>query len=49
VNIWCGIIGNLLIKLCELEDHLTDKHYQHFLQEKVPQLFEDVLLEVRQM
>lgn len=47
MNIWCGITGHLLIGLSELEDSLTGELYRRFLQVEMPQLLEDVPMEVR--
>jgi hypothetical protein len=48
VNIWCGIIGNLLIGPVVLEDRLTSQRYLRFLQEELPLMLEDVPLLTRQ-
>jgi hypothetical protein len=45
VNIWCGIVGNLLIGPFGLEGRLTGVLYR---QEEVPQILEDLRLEVGQ-
>jgi hypothetical protein len=44
-NIWCGIIGNQLIRLLVLEEHLKSEHY-HFLGDLLPMLL-DVALNIR--
>jgi hypothetical protein len=40
VNIWCYVIGSQVIGPFVLEEHLTSKHYLHFLEGKLPVLLE---------
>lgn len=47
VNIWCGIIGNRLIGPIIIEDHLNAERYLHLLQEQLPELLEDLPLNIR--
>lgn len=46
VNIWCGIIGNRLIGPIIIEDRLNAERYLHLLQEQLPELLEDLPLNI---
>jgi hypothetical protein len=46
VKIWSGVIGNHVIGLFVLEEHLTSECYCHFLEDELP-LLEDVHLHIR--
>jgi hypothetical protein len=47
LNVWSGLIGDLLIRKFVLEQHLTLANYLHFLPKELPLLLEHVPLETR--
>jgi hypothetical protein len=47
VNIWCGVLNNLLIGPFAFQERLTSEHYLNFLQNELPGLMEDVPLQNR--
>lgn len=47
INVWCGLIGRHLIGPYFYEGTLTGQRYLDFLQNKLPELLEDVPLQVR--
>lgn len=47
VNVWCGIINDMLIGPAIVEDRMTGDSYLHFLQNDLPEQLEDVPLETR--
>ena len=47
VNCWCGIVGDHVIGPYFLKGRLTGQVYATFLQNLLPQLMEDVSLQVR--
>lgn len=47
LNIWCGIIGDILIGPHVLPNRLTGQAYRHFLEEILPGLLEEVPLATR--
>ena len=47
VNVWCGIINNMLIGHVIVEDRMTGDSYLHFLQNDIPEQLEDVPLDTR--
>lgn len=47
VNIWCGVLNNLLIGPFVFQEHLTSERYLFFLQNELPGLMEDVPLQNR--
>lgn len=48
VNVWIGIINNRLIGPFFLPNRLNGEYFLHFLQEELPVLLEDLMLNVRQ-
>lgn len=47
VNIWCGVLNNLLIGPFVFQERLTSEHYLNFLQNDLSGLMEDVPLQNR--
>lgn len=47
INLWAGIIGNQLIGPIELPNNLNSQRYLDFLQNRLPELLEDIPLETR--
>jgi hypothetical protein len=47
VNIWCGITDDRLGGLFVLDHYLTAERYLNFLEDHLPDLLENVPLEVR--
>jgi len=47
VNIWCGIINDMLIGPVIVEDQMTGDSYLHFLQNDLPEQLEDGPLDTR--
>jgi len=47
VNVWCAVLDDQLTGPFILEGRLTGEAYLRFLQEELPQLMEDVLLNKR--
>ena len=47
VNVWCAVLDDQLIGPFILEGRITGEAYLRFLQEKLPQLLEDVPLDKR--
>jgi len=47
VNVWCGIINDMLIGPVIVEDRMTGDSYLHFLQNDLPEQLEDVPLDTR--
>ena len=47
VNCWCGIVGDHVIGPYFFQGRLTGQFYANFLQKILPQLMEDVPLDVR--
>jgi len=47
VNVWCAVLDDQLIGPFTLEGRLTGEAYLRFLQEELPRLMEDVLLNKR--
>jgi len=48
LNIWAGIIGNELIGPCVLPNRIRGNNYADFLRDNLPDLLEDVPLNIRQ-
>jgi len=48
VNMWCGVIGDQLIRPYVFPQHLTGDIYADFLQDVLPAFLEDVPLQTRQ-
>lgn len=48
INIWCGIIDNVIIGPYELPGRLNGNQYLQFLQNDLPNLLDDVPLNLRQ-
>lgn len=48
LNIWAGIIGNEIIGLCILPNRMRGDNYADFLRENLPDLLEDLSLNIRQ-
>ena len=46
VNVWCAVLDDQLIGSFILEGRLTGEAYLRFLQEELPQLLEDVPLDI---
>ena len=47
MNVWCGIINDVLIGPVIVEDRMTGDSYLHFLQHELPEQLEDVSLDTR--
>ena len=47
VNVWCGIINDMLIGPAIVEDRMTGDSYLQFLQNDLPEHLEDVPLDTR--
>ena len=47
MNVWCGIINDMLIGPVIVEDRMTGDSYLHFLQNDLPEQLEDVPLDTR--
>jgi len=47
VNVWCGILGGILIGSYFFDGTLTGIKYRNFLNNEIPKLLEDVSLEQR--
>jgi hypothetical protein len=47
INVWCGIVHDLLIGPYVLPARLTGPVHRDFLEQSLPELLEDVLLHVR--
>ena len=47
MNVWCGIINDLLIGPVIVEDRMTGDSSLHFLQHELPEQLEDVPLDTR--
>lgn len=47
INIWCGIVGDYLVGPYELPTRLNGESYLNFLENVLPNLLEDVLLNIR--
>jgi len=47
MNVWCGIIIDMLIGPVIVEDRMTGDSYLHFLQNDLPEQLEDVPLDAR--
>ena len=47
MNVWCGIINDMLIGPVIVEDRMTGDNYLHFLQHELPEQLEDVPLDIR--
>lgn len=47
INIWAGIVGSCFIGPVELPPRLNGEQYLNFLQNSLPELFEDIPLNVR--
>lgn len=47
INVWCGMIDDMLIGPVILDDRMTGERYLHFLQNELPALLEDVSLHSR--
>ena len=47
MNVWCGIINDMLIGPVIVEDRMTGDIYLHFLQHELPEQLEDVPLDTR--
>ena len=43
VNVWCGIINDMLIGRVIIEHRMTGDSYLHFLHTDLPEQLEDVL------
>lgn len=48
LNVWAGIVNGMLIGPFILPDRMNGLDYLHFLQNNLPELLEDVPLEIRQ-
>lgn len=48
LNVWAGILGNYVIGPYFFEDHLNGEMYLHFLDSELPELLEEVPLNIRQ-
>ena len=47
MNVWCGIINDMLIGPAIVEDRMTVDSYLYFLQNDLPKHLEDVSLDIR--
>ena len=47
MNVWCGIINDMLIGPAIVEDRMTGDSYLQFLQNDLPEHLEDVPLDTR--
>jgi len=47
MNVWCGIINDMLIGPAIVEDQMTGDSYHQFLQNDLPEHLEDVSLDTR--
>ena len=45
MNVWCGIINDMLIGPVTVEDQMTGDSYLHFLQHELPEQLEDFPLD----
>ena len=43
INVCCGVLDDMLICPVILDDRMTEKNYQDFLQNELPKQLEDVL------
>ena len=41
VNVWCGVLGNMLIRPFVFDNNLTGNTYEAFLRNELPGLLED--------
>jgi hypothetical protein len=48
INVWCGIIGNCILGPVALPDRLNGAGYLNFLQNHLPEVLEEVPLNIRQ-
>jgi len=49
VNVWCGVVGNRLIRPFVFYNNLTGNTYEAFLRHEIPGLLEDIPLMMSQM
>jgi hypothetical protein len=47
INVWAGIIGDVLIGFHVFPQRLTGNSYRHFLENGLPTLLEDLPLAIR--
>jgi hypothetical protein len=47
INVWAGIIGDILVGFHVLPQRLTGNSYRHFLENDLPTLLEDLPLAIR--
>lgn len=47
INVWCGMLGNQLIRPYFINDQLTGQKYVNFLNDTLPSLLENVPLNIR--
>ena len=47
INVWCGMIGDMLIGPVILDDRITGQNYLDFLQNELPKQLEDIPLATR--
>ena len=47
INVWCGIIDDMLIGPVSLDDRMTGQNYLNVLQNELPKHLEDVPLATR--
>ena len=47
INVWCGIIDDMLMDPIILDDHMTGQNYLDFLQNELPKQLEDVPVATR--
>jgi len=47
IDVWCGMIDDMLIGPDILDDRVTEKNYLDFLQNELPQQLDDIPLATR--
>jgi len=47
INVWCGMIDDMLIGPIILDNHITGQNYLDFLQNELPKQLEDIPLATR--
>ena len=47
INVWCGMIDDMLIRPVNLDNRMTGQNYLEFLQNELPKQLEDVPLVTR--
>jgi len=47
VNVWCGVLGNKLIRTFVFDNNLTGNTYEAYLRNEIPGLLEDIPLMIK--